>query len=126
MIAGSDQKRTSEALAAHADALIGRPEAMQRIDVPDEERVQMAPLFELAGQLKRSMPPVQPATAFVRSLGKELARTAKHQLAATRRMRRGVLIGAATVGSLVSIASVVGAIIFVVSRQRARSHVQTL
>ncbi len=126
MTAGSDEKCTSEVLAAHADALIGRPEATQRIDVTDEERVQMAPLFELAGQLKQSMEPVQPAAAFVHSLGKELARTARHQLTATRRMRRGVLIGAATVGSLVSIASVVGAIIFVVSRQRARSHAQTL
>jgi uncharacterized protein YaaW (UPF0174 family) len=100
-----DERHTEEILAAHAEALLNQPGDRQ-----------------LAEQLQQSMPPVRPSAAFVHSLGKELAHSAKHQVAVARRMRRGVLIGAATVGSLVSIASVVGAIIYVISRLRARPH----
>jgi uncharacterized protein YaaW (UPF0174 family) len=95
---------------------------MQRINVEEAERRELAPLFTLAEQLYQSMPPVQPSAAFVHTLGKELANSAKHQVATARRMRRGVLIGAATVGSLVSIASLVGAVVYIVSRLRSRSH----
>jgi hypothetical protein len=117
-----DEKRATEVLSAHADELIGQPGAMQQIDVTDEEHDRLAPLFEVAEQVQQSMPPVQPSAAFVHSLGKELANTAKRQVALAKRVRRGVLIGAAAVGSLVSIASVVGAIVFVVARLRARAH----
>jgi hypothetical protein len=117
-----NKRRSDDILATHAERLFSQPEAMQQIAVGDEERSELAPLFTLAEQLYQSMPPVQPSAAFVRSLGKELAGSAKHQVATARRMRRGVLIGAATVGSLVSIASLVGAIVYIVSRLRARSH----
>ena len=119
-----NERRTDEILSAHAEALLGHQQAMLRAGVTDTEQHELAPLFTLAEQLHQSMPPVQPSAAFVHSLGKELASSAQHQIAAAKRMRRGVLIGAATVGSLVSIASVVGAIIYVISRFRARSHAQ--
>jgi hypothetical protein len=118
------EERAEEILAAHAEALLGRPESLSRTHVTDEEQCELAPLFALAEQLDRSMPTVQPSAVFVHSLGKELANSAQHQIAASQRMRRGVLIGAATVGSLVSIASVVGAIVYVISRFRARSQAQ--
>lgn len=119
-----DQARTAEILAAHADELIGRTGALRRLGVTDAELEEMAPLFRLAEQVQRSMPPVHPSAAFVRSLGQELVRSARAQAAATRRMRRGVVIGAAAVGSLVSIASVVGAVAFLIARSRARAHSQ--
>jgi hypothetical protein len=119
-----NEERTDEILAAHAEALLGRPESLSQAHVTDEEQDELAALLTLAEQLRESMPPVQPQAAFVHSLGKELAGSAQHQIAASQRMRRGVLIGAATVGSLVSIASLVGAIIYVISRFRARSHAQ--
>jgi hypothetical protein len=119
-----NEERTEEILAAHAEALLGRPENLSQTNVTDEEQQELAPLFTLAEQLNQSMSPVQPSAAFVHSLGKELANSAQHQVAASQRMRRGVLIGAATVGSLVSIASVVGAVVYLVSRLRARSHAQ--
>lgn len=116
------EERADEILSAHAEALLGQPEGLSLADVTDEEQYELAPLFALAERLSQSMPPVHPSAAFVHSLAKELASTARHQVAASKRMRRGVLIGAATVGSLVSIASVVGAIIYVISRFRARTH----
>jgi hypothetical protein len=117
-----DERHTEEILAAHAEALLNQPGDRQQFRITDREQGQLNPLFTLAEQLQQSMPPVRPSAAFVHSLGKELAHSAKHQVAVARRMRRGVLIGAATVGSLVSIASVVGAIIYVISRLRARPH----
>jgi hypothetical protein len=116
------KRRTDDILIAHAEKLLGQPGAMQQIAVEDEDRQELVPLFTLAERLYQSMPPVQPSAAFVRSLGKELAGSAKYQVATARRMRRGVLIGAATVGSLVSIASLVGAVVYIISRLRARSH----
>jgi hypothetical protein len=116
------KRRAANVLIAHADALMGRSEAMHRLEITDAERAQLAPLFRVTDRLRDTMIPVSPSAAFVRSLGKELANTAKHQIAITRRMRRGVLIGAAAVGSLVSIASIVGAIVLVVMRLRARAH----
>ena len=114
--------RMTEALAAHADELIGRAGPAQQIDISDEQHSQMVPLFQLAERLRQDMQPVRPSATFVRSLGKELAASAEHQVALAKRTRRGVLIGAAAVGSLVSIASVVGAIVFVVARLRARAE----
>lgn len=121
-----NRKRMAEVLSAHAEGLTGRPEAMQRLNVTAEERSRMSPLFRLAERLQQSMQPVQPPAAFVHSLGKELADSAKRQIALTKRLRRAVMIVAAALGSLVSIASLVGAIIFVVVRLRARAQARAL
>lgn len=121
-----DERRLAEVSAAHAEGLIGHPQAMQQIRLTDEERQRLAPLFELAERLQQSMQPVQPSAAFVRSLGQELVASAKRQITVTKRLRRGALIGAATLGSLLSIASVVGAIVFVVARLRARAQTRAI
>jgi len=117
-----DKRRADEILAAHAEMLLGHPEAEVQADEADTEEYELTPLFTLAERVYQSMPPVQPSATFVHSLGRELADSAQRQVAAARRMRRGVLIGAAAVGSLVSIASVVGAVIYLISRLRARPH----
>nr|HID13441.1 hypothetical protein [Anaerolineae bacterium] len=121
-----NKRRMAEVLAAHAEGLTGRPEAIQQINMTDEERGRLTPLFQLAERLQQSMQPVQPSAAFVRSLGRELVDNAKRQIMLTKRLRRAVMIGAAALGSLVSIASVVGAIILVVVRLRARAQARTL
>jgi len=121
-----DEKRAAEVLAAHADGLIGRARGVLQGDVTDDERGRLAPLFQLAERLQQNMQPVRPSAAFVRSLGKELANSARHQVVLAKRARRGVLIGAAAVGSLVSVASVVGAVVFVVARLRARAQARTV
>ena len=119
------ERRVDDVLAAHAEALIGHREAMEEIHVTDSERAQLASLFDLAEHLQESMPPVRPPSGFVHSLSRELARSAQHQIEAARRLRRGILIAAAAVGSIISIASIVGAIILLVSRIRARSRAST-
>ena len=119
-------ERTIEVLAAHSEGLINRREAVSQIDVSDEEHSRLAPLFQLAERLQQSMQPVQPSAAFVRGLGKELVENAKRQIAVTKRLRRAVLIGAAALGSLLSIASVVGAIVYVIARSRARAQAQAI
>jgi len=121
-----NEQRMITALAAHADKLTGRLEAMQQVSVTDEEHNQLASLFQLAEQLHQSMPPIQPSAAFVRSLGRELMEQTGRQFALKKRWRRAMVIGAASVGSLVSIASLVGAIVFVIKQLRARAQTQAL
>jgi hypothetical protein len=117
-----NEERMAEVSAAYAERLIGHPEAMEHIRVTDEERRRLAPLFQLAEGLQQSMQPVQPSAAFVRSLGQELVDSAKRQITLTKRLRRAALISVAALGSLLSIASVVGAIVFVIARLRARAQ----
>ncbi len=119
------EERAAEALAAHAEGLIGRQPAVPPIALTDEEREELAPLFRLAEHLHQNMQPVQPSAAFVRTLGKELAKNAQRQVVLAKRGRKRLVIGVAAVGSLVSIASIVGTIVFVIVRWRARSHART-
>jgi hypothetical protein len=118
-------RRADEILSAHTEALFGHPEEFLQTDMTDEEQDELTPLFTLAEQLRQSLPPVHPPAAFAHSLGKELAGSAQYQIAAAKRMRRSVLIGAATIGSLVSIASLIGAVVYIISRLRARPQTQT-
>jgi hypothetical protein len=120
-----DKERAARLLAAHAEGLIGRREAMQQTAITDAEREELGPLFHLAEHLHQSMTPIQPSAVFVRSMGRELVNNARRQVALTKRARKGLLIGAAAAGSLVSLASLIGAIVFVVVRWRARSHART-
>ncbi len=121
-----NKKRAAEAMSIHADKLVGKPQGKPQINLTDVERKQLTPLFQLAERLYQSKSPVQPSPAFVRSLGKELAGSAKRQITLTKRLRKTVLIGAAAVGSLLSIASVVGAIVFVIVRWRERMQTRAI
>ena len=119
-----NDKRAAQALMAHADGLRGQPEAMQQIKLTVAERRQLTPLFQLAERLHQAMPPIQPSADFVRGLGQELVDSARHQVTLARRLRRSVWIGAAAVGSLLSIASLIGAIAFIIVRWRERAQAQ--
>ena len=121
-----NEKRADEILSAHVDRLAGHGEPTLHFDLSDEEQNRMAPLFQLAERLQQSMQPIQPSPDFVRSLGKELVDHARRQVRVTKRLRRSALIGAAALGSLLSIASVVGAIVFVVARLRARAQARAM
>jgi hypothetical protein len=121
-----NRKRMAQVLSTHADELIGRSTTARHIYLTDEERHQLTPLFHLAEWLNQSMQPVQPSAGFVRSLGQELVHNAKHQVALTKRMRKTVLIGAAAAGAMVSIASLMGAIVFVIVRWRERTQTRAV
>lgn len=117
------ERRVVEILTAQAEALVGRPAALQTVNLSPEERVQLAPYFQLAERLARSMPPVQPSAAFRRSLKREVVEAAKQRAVRTQRVRRSVLIGAAAIGSVLSLASLVTV---VVMTTRARARARTL
>lgn len=121
---GWQAQREEDALADYVDRLIGLPAAARSIKLRRAERERLAPLFQLSDRLHQSMPPVRPSAAFVQTLGKDLMEKAKRRAILTQRLRRGALIGAATLGSLLSIASLVGAIVFIVARIRQRMRAQ--
>ncbi|MBN1179277.1 MAG: hypothetical protein JXD18_08705 [Anaerolineae bacterium] len=110
-----DKKRAVEALNGHASQLNGQPGASVRL--ASDEVLQLRPLMDLAEHLKLAMVPVEPPTAFVRNLGHELLEASRYQQTAARRMRRGMVIGAAAVGSALSVAGVVTLIVL-----RRRGH----
>ncbi len=121
-----DAERMTHVLSAHADHLVGQSTDHSSLHLTDEEYRQIAPLFQLAERLNRSMTTINPSASFVKTLGQELTEQAQRQVALTKRIRRAVLIGAAAIGSLLSVASVIGAIIFVVARWRTRDQTRTL
>jgi len=116
------EEHVTEVLAAYTEGLIEQSETALLFNVTEEEHNRLAPLFQLAERLQQSMRPVQPSAAFVRTLGRELVDNARRRIMVTKRLRRAALIGAAALGSLLSIASVVGAIVLVVARLRARAQ----
>lgn len=121
-----DRRETREILAAHADQL-NRPAAPQDWKGTRNYRVQG--LLDLAEQLHGILVPVKPDAHFRRRLHGELILEAQRRQAEPpsslfQQHRKGILIGAAAVGSL---ASVVGVIIAFVLRHRhgRATHIAT-
>jgi hypothetical protein len=78
-----------------------------------------ATLSDMSQLLSRALRPVQPNPAFVASLHNEIVDAARH-VEASGRSRRTAIIAAAAVGSLISVASVAGAVAYLVNRRRAQ------
>lgn len=114
-----NEEKMGEALAGYADGLTGRPKAMEEVDLTEREREQIAPLFQLSERLHQSMQPVRPSPAFAGSLKNELVEEAQNRMTTNKRVRRGVMIGAAIVGS---IASLIGAVVILVKWLRTRTQ----
>ena len=110
-------RRAADILSAHADHLID-PSA-SAVDAAPDELSYLRPLMELAERLRCTMVPVEPSATFVQSLGRELIEAARRRQAATQRLRRGIVIGAAALGSALSLA---GLVALVLVRRRARPH----
>jgi hypothetical protein len=120
------EKRMAELLTAYSEGQINRSESAHQVPMTDEEHGRLAPLFQLAERLQQGMPPVQPPGGFVRDLGQDLVKKARRRIALSKRLRRLALIGVAALGSLLSIASVVGAVVFVIARLRARAQARAI
>jgi hypothetical protein len=114
------KSRKADALAECGNGPLSEAEAAQAAFVGDEQRQELAELLLVGQRLRYAMRPVEPPPQFVASLRSELLREAPGRKTSTRNARRSALVAAATVGSIVSVASVVGAIVFVVTRRRAR------
>jgi hypothetical protein len=121
-----DKGEVIEILASHAGQL-DRPAALQNGRLTRNERVQG--LLDLAEQLQSILVPVEPEVNFRRRLHGDLILAAQRlqdepHASLFQQHRRGILIGAAAVGSL---ASVIGVIVAVALRHRhgRATHIAT-
>ncbi|GAB4535773.1 MAG: hypothetical protein Kow0063_20410 [Anaerolineae bacterium] len=112
-----------EVLSAHADHLIrGEADSQDYLNLLPDHRAGLAPLLRIAEQVKTVLVPVEASPAFEAGLKQDLL-AAAIQRAEERRdrkrisilRRRGVLIGAAAVGSVLSVAGIIAALLL---RQR--------
>ena len=110
-----------EILATHADKLNAgvNEEAAYLATLPEHQET-LQPLLALARKVKDALAPVEPAPAFCENLRLSLLAAARQRLVSRlssaksqrptylfRRRRKEILIGAAAVGSVVSVAGIV-------------------
>ena len=109
-----------EILATHADKLnAGANEETEYLATLPEHRDTLQPLLALARKVKDALVSVEPAPAFCENLRLSLLAAAHQRLASRlgsksrrpvhlfRRHRKEILIGAAALGSVVSVAGIV-------------------
>lgn len=121
-----DRKQVIEALAVHADQLVD-PKAGAPTELSRHDRVQG--LLDLAEQLQGILVPVEPELHFRRRLHGDLVleaqdRQTKPEGSLFWQHRKGILIGAAAIGSVASVAGVVIAYL-VRHRHGGATHVAT-
>jgi hypothetical protein len=107
-VAAMTEKGLAKVLPAHADT--GRRDKVGRKVRPLRARSQIeeAEILRLAEQLKRALVPVQPSPRFVQNLLRQLVMNdEKEPTRSAHRYRRGVVIGAAAVGSALSVVGIV-------------------
>lgn len=115
-----DEQSIEDILSAHAEAL-NRGQRTWTAPSDDTGDESLRSLLAVAELVQKALVPVQPNPGFVRGLGKNLLASARHgRQVLTARTRRAALIGAAVLGSLVSAASAVGIIVYVM-RHRMRA-----
>lgn len=88
-------------LNAHADALFGP--GTDELPTPPSGDSESAALMALAERVKAALAPITPAPAFVEALGHELVRTAAPAVEILPSQRSSWIIGAAAVGSALSL-----------------------
>jgi len=108
-----EEKVLAEILAAHADQLKkGQGKGSDYLAMVPDYRDKLQPLLETAEKVKEVLEPVEPAPAFYRSLYDDLLAAGRRRLAGevpqlARSHRKQILIGAAAVGSAVSVAGAI-------------------
>lgn len=108
-----DNWEVRELLASHADQLVGA-KAAPPPGITRHDRVQG--LLDLAEQLHGILAPVEPDAHFRRRLHGDLILEAQHRQTQPepglfQQHRKGILIGAAAIGSVASVAGVVIALV---------------
>jgi hypothetical protein len=115
-----------EILATHADQLIGLRAVPSRTPTRND---QVGALLDLAEQLQAILVPVEPSANFRRRLqGELLLETQRRQIEPAPNLfqqhRKGILIGAAAVGSVASVMGVIIAFVLHLRHGRA-THTAT-
>ena len=107
----------------HVTGPSAEKEAMGIAGATRRELDDRAALAETGKRLSLVLQPVRANSAFLTSLRAELVEGARHRRAERHASRRTALVAAATVGSLISVASVIGAAVYLARR---RGHSQPL
>jgi predicted polyphosphate/ATP-dependent NAD kinase len=82
-------------------------------------------LMRLAEETQRVLAPVEPSPAFVNQLGKNLVvKMSDGSREMSRRARRAALLVAAALGSVVSVVSAIGVVIYLVRQRNKRFSIQ--
>jgi hypothetical protein len=115
-----DRPLIEDILAAHADALAcGQSGSAAWLEEADSGEV-LRSLLSVAELVQDALVPVQPKPAFMRRLGRQLLKSSRQgRKIFTARTRRAALVGAAALGSLVSVASAIGLVVYIL-RHRVR------
>jgi hypothetical protein len=122
-----EEKVLVEILAAHADQLKkGQGRGNDYLAMFPGYEEELKPLLETAEKVKQVLEPVEPAPTFCQSLHEDLLAAGQRRLAGevpqlARSHRKQILIGAAAVGSAVS---VVGALAYFI-HSRAAAETQS-
>ena len=112
-------KVLAEVLVAYADDLNkGVAERGAYLKQVPGQRDELEALLHLTEQLKRALVPIRPSLKFVNNLAQQLA-VGSDMESSVRSHRRGIFIGAAAVGSALS---VIGLVAYLV---RSRMQVKT-
>jgi hypothetical protein len=109
-----DRKEVSEILATHADQIID-PNAAKSWQLSRGDQVQA--LLDLAEQLQGILVPMEPNAHFRRRLHGDLILEAQRlelqpEVGLLQQHRKGILIGAAAVGSVASVVGVAAAFVW--------------
>ncbi len=110
----------ADILAAHADHLVrNQSRDEDYLSLLCDHRAELAPLLQIAKRVRAILVPVAPSPAFEAGLRQDLLvaaiqRTEEQRVPFLR--RKGVIIGAAAVGSVLSVAGIVAALLW---RQRS-------
>jgi hypothetical protein len=119
-----NRREVREILATHADQMWS-PEASQSWTLTRNDRVQA--LLNLAEQLQGILVPVEPSTDFRRRLHGDLILEAQRREAEPapsllQEHRKGILIGAAAIGSVASVIGVIIAFVLLHLRNGRATH----
>ena len=118
-----DDRTIADILSAQADRLIEGHQGEAALDRHGLEPTEsLAPLMKLAELVESSLRPVEPSPVFVQSLSRQLAaKWARGSREMNRRARSATIVVAAALGSVVSVISAVGIVVYLVRHRERRA-----
>ena len=118
-----DDRTIADILSAQADRLIEGHRGEAVLDRQGLEPAEsLAPLMKLAELVEGSMRPVEPSPVFVQSLSRQLAaKWTRGSREMNRRARRATFVVAAALGSVVSVISAVGIVVYLLRHRERRA-----
>lgn len=104
-----DEQTIIDILAEHTDQLnAGLSQSIALVSVSAAQLKMLRPLMQLAERISQALAPVEPSPVFIASLELELGREIHHPPQSLfTRYRKTMLVALATLGSALSVASIV-------------------